>query len=82
MAKLYEISERYKNLDELLDDPDLENVKGAIEQSLNKIDEEFDVKAENIAKLTKAKEVDSKGLDEEIKRLYARKKLWIIRYMI
>ncbi|KAA8667926.1 siphovirus Gp157 family protein [Clostridium sp. HV4-5-A1G] len=74
VAKLYEISERYKNLDELLDNPDLENVKEDIEKSLNKIDEEFDVKAENIAKVIKSKEVDSKGLDEEIKRLQARKK--------
>ncbi|MCI1995655.1 siphovirus Gp157 family protein [Clostridium luticellarii] len=74
MAKLYEISKRYKNLDELLDNPELEDAKKAIEQSLNKIDEEFDIKAENIAKIIKSREIDSKGLDEEIKRLQARRK--------
>ena len=74
MAKLYEISDRYKNLDELLDNPELEDAKEAIRKALDGVNEEFDTKAESVAKIIKSKEVDSKGLDEEIKRLQARKK--------
>jgi len=72
--KLYEISERYKNLEELLDNPDLENMKEEIEKSLDAVNEEFDLKAENITKFIKSKEVYVLGLKEEIERLQARKK--------
>lgn len=74
MAKLYEISDRYKNLDELLDNPELEDAKETIRKALDDVDEEFDTKAENVAKVIKSKEVDYEGIDEEIKRLQARKK--------
>ena len=75
MDKLYEISERYRNLEELLDNPDLENIKEEIEKSLNAINEEFDLKAENIVKFIKSKEMFVTGVKEEIKRLESRKKV-------
>ncbi|WP_217302686.1 siphovirus Gp157 family protein [Clostridium sp. 001] len=75
LSKLYEISERYRNLEDLLDNPELENAKGDIERSLDSINEEFNVKAENIAKMIKSKGTDIKGLEEEIKRLQDRKKV-------
>jgi hypothetical protein len=74
MDKLYEISDRYKNLEELLDNPELENIKEEIGKSLDSVNEEFEIKAENVAKIIKSKEVYVKGLDEEIKRLQDRKK--------
>ncbi len=74
MSKLYEISERYKNLEDLLDNPELENIKEELEKSIDSIQEEFDLKAENIAKFIKSLEVDSKGLKEESQRLQSRKK--------
>lgn len=74
MSKLYEISERYKNLEDLLDNPELENIKEELEKSIDSIQEEFDLKAENIAKFIKSLEIDSKGLKEESQRLQSRKK--------
>ena len=71
MAKLYEISDRYKNIQELLDNPDLPEVD--ILNALNKIDEEFDTKAENIAKLISSLNADIDGMTKEIKRLQNRK---------
>jgi predicted DNA-binding protein YlxM (UPF0122 family) len=76
MAKLYEISERYRNLENLLDNPDVENFKQDLDRSLNEIDEEFNVKVENIAKLIKSTEADIGGIDGEIKRLQQRKKTY------
>jgi predicted DNA-binding protein YlxM (UPF0122 family) len=76
MAKLYEISERYKNLENLLDNPDIKNFKQDLDRSLNEIDEEFNVKVENIAKLIKSTEADIGGIDGEIKRLQQRKKTY------
>lgn len=74
VPKLYEISERYRNLEDLLDNPELENIKEELEKSIDSIQEEFDLKAENIAKFIKSLEIDSKGLKEELQRLQARKK--------
>lgn len=71
MGKLYEISDRYRNIQELLDNPDLPEVD--ILNALNKIDEEFDTKAENIAKLISSLNADIDGMTKEIKRLQNRK---------
>lgn len=71
MGKLYEISDRYRNIQELLDNPDLPEVD--ILQALNKIDEEFDTKVENIAKLISSLNSDIDGIKKEIKRLQVRK---------
>ena len=74
MGKLYEIAERYKNLEDLLDSDNAGDAETVIKLALDDVQEEFDIKAENIAKMIRAKEVDVNGIDEEIKRLQNRKK--------
>lgn len=72
MAKLYELSQNYKNLEELLDNPDI--AEEVIKEALSELDEEWETKAENLAKLIKSFDVDVKGLKEEEQRLVARRK--------
>lgn len=70
--KLYELTESYLNLQELLENPEVpqELITSALEQ----VGEELEVKAENIAKLIKTLEVDIAGFKEEEKRLSDRRK--------
>lgn len=72
MAKLYELTQNYNNLLELVDNPDVPTEM--LEESLNSIDDEIDTKAENIAKVIKSIEVDVTGLKGEEKRLSDRRK--------
>ncbi|NFF66791.1 siphovirus Gp157 family protein [Clostridium sporogenes] len=72
MAKLYELTQNYNNLLDLVDNPEVP--KEVLEESLNQIHEEMDIKLENVAKVIKSIEVDAKGLKEEEKRLADRRK--------
>ncbi|EPY2285856.1 siphovirus Gp157 family protein [Clostridium sporogenes] len=72
MAKLYELTQNYNNLLDLVDNPEVP--KEVLEESLNQIHEEMDIKLENVAKVIKSIEVDAKGLKEEEKRLVDRRK--------
>jgi len=72
MAKLYELTQNYNNLLELVDNPDVPTEM--LEESLNSIDDEIDTKAENIAKVIKSVESDVAGLKGEEKRLADRRK--------
>jgi vacuolar-type H+-ATPase subunit I/STV1 len=72
MSKLYEISERYKNIQVLLDNPELPN--GEIKKALDNIGEEFDIKAENVAKVISAMNSDTDGIKREVERLQERKR--------
>jgi len=72
MAKLYELTEQYNNIMELIENPDVP--QELLEESLNTINDELDTKLENIAKVIKSIEVDIKGLKEEEKRLANRRK--------
>ena len=66
---LYDLEDSYINVLELLEEDentDLQNVLG-------QISEQFELKAENIAKLIKELDGESKTLAEEIKRLQAKK---------
>ncbi|MDS1004976.1 siphovirus Gp157 family protein [Clostridium sporogenes] len=72
MAKLYELTQNYNNLLDLVDNPEVP--KEVLEESLNQIHEEMDTKLENVAKVIKSIEVDAKGLKEEEKRLADRRK--------
>lgn len=66
---LYDLEDSYINVLELLEEDentDLQNVLG-------QISEQFELKAENIAKLIKELDGESKTLTEEIKRLQAKK---------
>lgn len=72
MGKLYELSQNYKNLEELLDNQDIP--EEVIKEALSELDEEWETKAENLAKLIKSLDVDVKGLKEEEQRLASRRK--------
>lgn len=72
MAKLYELTQNYNNLLELVDNPDVPTEM--LEESLNSIGDEIDTKAENIAKVIKSIESDVAGLKGEEKRLADRRK--------
>lgn len=72
MAKLYELTENYNNLLDLIDNPEIP--REMIDAALNEVGEEIEVKAENIAKLIKSIEVDAKGMKEEEQRLSSKRK--------
>lgn len=71
MANLYEITERYNNLLELLDNEEI--TQDILNSALNEVQDEFNEKALNIVKFIKNLESDFKGLDAEEKRLKAKK---------
>ena len=64
MAKLYDITQNYNNLLDLLDNAEIP--KDMIDNALNEVGEEFELKAENIAKLIKNFESDVKSFKEEV----------------
>lgn len=71
--KLYEITEAYANLQGLLEDETIP--VEVVEAALNEINEEFEVKAENIIKLMKSIEGEATIIREEEKRLAANRKV-------
>lgn len=73
MSKLYEITERYQNLEIILDNAD-ENLKEILLSSLEEIKEEFNEKALNLVKYIKNIESDIDGFKAEEKRLEGRRK--------
>jgi len=70
--KLYELTSNYQNLLDLMDDETIPQEE--ITKALNGLEGEFDLKAENIAKLIKSMDADVKGLKDEEKRLANRRK--------
>lgn len=70
--KLYDISERYKNLMQLMEEGEVP--EDILKESLNSVEEEFEEKANNIAKLVKTEKAEVAVLKEEIKRLTNRAK--------
>lgn len=70
--KLYELTQNYLNLLELLENPDVP--KEVVEAALEEVEGSFDDKAENIVKLIKSIEADVKGYKEEETRLSTRRK--------
>lgn len=71
MANLYEITERYNNLLDLLDNEEI--TQDILNSALNEVQDEFNEKALNIVKFIKNLESDVNGLDTEEKRLKAKK---------
>ena len=71
MAKLYELSTGYKNVEYLLENGEDNEELAAV---LNSLDAEIEDKAENIAKILKNNEADIKAFKEEEKRLAERRK--------
>ncbi|WP_338432311.1 siphovirus Gp157 family protein [Clostridium tyrobutyricum] len=73
MSKLYDIGSRYRNIQELLDNPKFPNEE--IKKTFDGIDEEFNIKVENITKFIRSMKVDAEGINDEIKRLQDRKRV-------
>lgn len=70
--KLYELTQNYMNLQELLEDPEIP--QEMIVAALNEVTEEIEEKAENIAKLIKSMELDAAAIKEEEARLASKRK--------
>lgn len=70
--KLYELTQNYLNLLDLLENPDIP--KEVVESALEEVEGNFEDKAENIVKLIKSIEADIKGYKEEENRLSTRRK--------
>lgn len=66
---LYDLTDSYINIKDILDEETNEDLA----KVLDEIDEEIEIKADNIAKLIKEFEGEANTLDEEIKRLQAKK---------
>lgn len=66
---IYEITTKYLYIQSAI-----ENGEDLPDDLLSEVDEELETKAENYAKVIKNLESDLNGLDEEIKRLTAKKK--------
>ena len=70
--KLYELTQNYLNLQELLENEEIP--KEMITEALDNVGEELEAKAENIAKLIKTLEVDITGYKAEELRLSNKRK--------
>ena len=72
MASLMEITDRFKNIAELMDNPDIP--EEALIEALDSIGGEFEDKANNIVRFMKSIEGDCKIIKEEEQRLANRRK--------
>ena len=70
--KLYELTENYRNLQDLLENPEID--QDLIINALDEVGEQLEEKAENVAKLIKTMEVEVTGYKTEEKRLADRRK--------
>jgi Siphovirus Gp157. len=70
--KLYELSEQYRQIQQMIDDGEVS--QDDVIDTLDGIDGEFEIKADNIIKITKEIDQSIDFLGGEIKRLQARKK--------
>lgn len=70
--KLYELTETYKNIENLLNDEDADIE--TLEKALEDVQDNIENKAENIAKIVRNIDGDIKVLKEEEKRLSERRK--------
>ena len=71
MATIYELSGDYLRLLEMAEDPEMDPV--AFADTLEGLEGETEIKAEGYAKVIKELDKDGAGLDNEIKRLQAKK---------
>lgn len=70
---LYTLTESYRNLLELTENEEVQ--QEVLEESLKDLEDDINTKVENIAKVIKTLNAESKVLDEEVKRLANRKKI-------
>ncbi|WP_439242373.1 siphovirus Gp157 family protein [Lonepinella sp. BR2474] len=71
--KLYELTEQYKNIAELLDNPEFTENEDVL-TALQSVQDDFDHKVQQIVFLAKNIESEIDPIDQEIKRLQAMKK--------
>lgn len=69
--KLYELSQNILNIQELIDNPEID--QSIIEEALNQLEGDFSDKVENIVKLIKCLEADIEQLKKEADRLIERR---------
>lgn len=69
--KLYELTQNYINLQDLLEDETIS--QDLIEKAMKEVSEDIEEKAENYAMIMKNFEAQAEALDKEEKRLAARK---------
>lgn len=74
MSKLYEITGRYKALEELLGEDELTDE--AIKKGLSQIEGELEDKVTNIVRIIKNLDGDAKSIKEEVARLSKRRKTY------
>ena len=67
MFKLYDLTDRYKNLLDLLSNKEVD--KNVLYNSLELVQEDIGVKVENTAKVLKCIELEAKALIEEEERI-------------
>ena len=72
MSTLYDITNRYNNVAELLDNPDVP--MEVVEEALSSISDEFNVKADNIARFIKDLNATAASIKEEEIRLANRRR--------
>lgn len=72
MSSLYEITEDYMKLLEMMEDPELD--PQTLADTMEGIEGELEIKAESYAKVMRNLEADILGIDAEVERLSARKK--------
>lgn len=70
--KLYEMTQEYNQLLEMMNDPDAS--PEAIQEVLSSLEGQIEQKAENIAKVIKSMEADIEAISNEEKRLQAKRK--------
>lgn len=70
--KLYELTQNYLNLLDLLENPDVP--AEMVQAALNEVEGSIEDKAENTVKLIKSIEADIKALKEEEQKLYNKRK--------
>lgn len=70
--KLYELSQNYRNLLNLIDNEDIP--AEILQESIMQIEEEFSEKAENICKVMQTLQLEAKAIKEEEERLAKRRK--------
>lgn len=68
---LYEITDEYRQLLEMAEDPDMD--PDVLRDTMEAIDADLEDKADGYAKVIRTLEAEEAGLDTEIKRLQARK---------
>ncbi len=73
MTDLYELTEQYKKLAELANDPEVP--AEAIADTIEGLEGEFNAKAVSVTHVLRNASADIESLDTEIKRLEARKKV-------